>query len=128
MLPGKGKCGKQQKEWATEITKPDGVATDAEDEFPIAVFADGTRKSITQITLQELAMERVARKKATGKLWSDSENGLYICFRKDRSPILILFEEKPGEERDKQLCQILVRHWGDPMEQAQHKCYHPGPH
>jgi hypothetical protein len=113
---------KSKKDWALRLTKPEGAESDDEDAFPVGIWADESSHAIKTITLKELSVEKLIRKKCGGKLWQHTK-GVYIKYRKDRSPILILFEETSGDDRDKQLCQILVRHFGDPLEKVLSECY-----
>ena len=55
-----------------------------------------------------------------GLMWEgkcQDKSRCYISFRKDRSPILVLYGNK-GDAGCSQLCQIAVKYFGDPDAQA----------
>ena len=51
-----------------------------------------------------------------GKPWQSDNQKFSIVFRKDRSPILVL--QKHSGENPNQICQLVVRHFGDPDTKA----------
>ena len=90
-----------KNEWAVSLL-PEIGATDAS--HPVATFKDGHEEGIKTVTMQEL--KRAA------------------LLKKNRSPLLIIFQmTENGTEQ--QVCQIHVRHFGDPAsEVGWEKCQH----
>ena len=109
--------GNGPRELAIEMKFSDAAN---EDGNPIAVFSDGSEKEIVQVTVKEVNADRTMRQGARRKLWSTNteKSHVFVSFRKDRSPLLILFEEE-GDAKAKQLVQLHVKNFGDdPMEQV----------
>lgn len=100
---------------ATKEFAPVTSSADKDDsQHPVAVF-DGQPVEIKTVTMRELKQNADMFANRRGRLWT--EGALYIRYTKDRSPLLLLFEERAGEH-DKQICQIHVRHFGDPTNQV----------
>jgi hypothetical protein len=114
------KPGSRNKEWALTFRKPDVDEGGSDDALhPIAVFSDGSERPIVSLTMKDLKLEELLKKCARGKLWHSGKR--YISYRKDRNPLLILFQEKADPSisgPDKQLCQITVSVFGDPSEEV----------
>jgi hypothetical protein len=102
-----------------ELVPPDEEEGEDDTKHPIARFADGSERAILSLTMKGLKLEELLKKQSRGKLWSAGD--CYIVYRKDRSPILILFQEKSDKAPpvvDKQLCQICVNLFGDPDDKV----------
>jgi hypothetical protein len=107
----------QPREWANDIKEPD----DASGDHPVAVFSDGSERAILSITMEQYkATMKVSggSNGVKGKLWHHGT--AYIAYRKDRNPLLILYQEKSPEQEgsDVQLCQVTVAKFGDPGDVA----------
>jgi len=104
-------AGNQEaKEFAKLIVPDDGK----DDEPPRAQFSSGPEVLVCNLTIGEVRMEdQVRMASGRGRLWEGEHEGskIFITYRKDRSPILVLYKET--DEDNKQLCQVHVRHWGD---------------
>jgi hypothetical protein len=108
------------KEWAVKVISDRGS-----NDHPVAVFADGTEAEIETLTCAELALEKLVHGRCKGKLWSSESGDVWITHRKDRTPILCLYE-KTGGESAKQICQITIKHFGNPDEEVpQRTASHP---
>ena len=114
------------KEFAKPFYKPGADPGDC----CYAVFSDKEEVPIRALTVSELLLEReIKTKQGSGPLWTGvwQKGKIYISYRTDRSPILIMFQEGGGGgKKDQQLCQISIKHWGDPSEQVVTKIPHAG--
>ena len=97
----------------------------AEDCHPVAIWADGAKRSIVQMTIAELKAAKSSMGRGRGRMWSDCRDSdgadVYIARRADRSPLLVLFEEVSNGGTDKvtkQMCQVAIKQMGDIQDKA----------
>lgn len=86
----------------------------ADDAHPIATFADGSEVVIQTVTVKDIKAHAQFMLKSRGKLWEQGDHS--ISHKKDRSPMLVLHGMVDGAT--KQLCQIHIRHFGDPTSEV----------
>ena len=70
-----------------------------DDDHPTAEWADGTENMIMSVTMRDLQIEAAIKQQVRGPLWESTWKEWKICiaFRKDRSPLLALYMDRPGE-------------------------------
>jgi len=100
-------------EWAIDVTKS---AADADgNEYPTAMFTDGCKYILKTLLWSDY--NNILHAPVAGRLWENKQAGFYVVKKPDRSPLLILFG--PDEAGTvKQICQLALRHFGDPHVQA----------
>jgi hypothetical protein len=103
-----------KNEWAIEIVQSD--ADGAGTKYPIAVFVDGTKFTVQTLTWPEYT--ELINSPVSGRLWEDKIKGVYIVKKPDRTPLLICYQTTLAPKRDVQICQVQLKHFGDPNETA----------
>lgn len=78
-----------------DLACPDGYT---EDMHPMAAWADGLCREVSQLTIKQWRLEETMRDKMQkGKLWQSVDKKLWLAFRKDRHPLVILFQRQDAE-------------------------------
>ena len=107
------RVGTNEKEWAESLIIPEG-ATDSD--HPLAKFGNDL-VPVKGLTVKHVkAIEANKSKATTAVVWEGKmkldETRLTIKRKPDRTPLLILFKHPQGE-KEKQLCQVAVKVFGD---------------
>ena len=106
-----------KRDWATELEAPTPTGSEnVDDMYPVAVFVDGSKYSIPNISWGD-HQHALAVRPAKGKLWEDVTAKTYLALKKDRQLLLILYQT-PETGSDRQIVQVAVKHFGDPALQV----------
>ena len=74
---------------------------------------------MTQVTNEEKDIEDLVRYETKRVLWQDRKEGrrVWMAWRKDRSPLIILFTQDLDVKKGRQLLQMPVKSFGPVAEQ-----------
>ena len=93
----------------------------------MALFADGAELEVKGITVTGMKATETANKfqKGHATLWEGETKDGYkvmITRKADRTPLLILYRRAEGKAKEKQLCQVALKVFGDVEDPDRHGC------